>query len=72
MRYKNKPQMRPPFGLSLVALGVLLFLHIPFFIVMLYAFTTDEAAFTFPPRRVRMYGNTRPSTSRGLWFKECT
>jgi putative spermidine/putrescine transport system permease protein len=41
--------MRPPFGLSLVALGVLLFLHIPFFIVMLYAFTTDEAAFTFPP-----------------------
>ena len=28
---------------------MLLFLHIPFVIVMLYAFTTDEAAFTFPP-----------------------
>jgi putative spermidine/putrescine transport system permease protein len=28
---------------------VLLFLHFPFAIVMLYAFTTDEATFTFPP-----------------------
>jgi putative spermidine/putrescine transport system permease protein len=27
----------------------LLFLHLPFLIVMLYAFTTDEATFTFPP-----------------------
>ena len=40
---------RTPLGLSLAALTVLLFLHIPFLIVMLYAFTTDEAAFTFPP-----------------------
>lgn len=31
------------------AAAVLLFLHFPFFIVMLYAFTTDEATFTFPP-----------------------
>jgi putative spermidine/putrescine transport system permease protein len=35
--------------LTLAALGVLLFLHFPFAIVMLYAFTTDEATFTFPP-----------------------
>lgn len=40
---------RTPLGISLMALAVLLFLHIPFVIVMLYAFTTDEAAFTFPP-----------------------
>lgn len=27
---------------------VLLFLHVPLFVIFLYAFTTDEAAFTFP------------------------
>ena len=48
MHSKSNTQ-RAPFGISLMALAVLLFLHIPFLIVMLYAFTTDEAAFTFPP-----------------------
>ncbi|MEZ4863500.1 MAG: ABC transporter permease [Caldilineaceae bacterium] len=47
--YKSVRQGRAPLGLSLTALGVLLFLHIPFAVVMLYAFTTDEAAFSFPP-----------------------
>jgi putative spermidine/putrescine transport system permease protein len=28
---------------------VLAFLHVPFLVVLLYAFTTEEAAFTFPP-----------------------
>lgn len=38
-------------GLGLkVAVGlVLAFLHIPFLVVLLYAFTTEDAAFTFPP-----------------------
>lgn len=40
---------RPSVGLLLATVGVLLFLHGPFLVVMLYAFTTDEAAFTFPP-----------------------
>jgi putative spermidine/putrescine transport system permease protein len=40
---------RPPAGLTVAAAVVLLFLHFPFFIVMLYAFTTDEATFSFPP-----------------------
>lgn len=35
--------------LKLAVALVLLFLHGPFFIVLLYAFTTEEAAFTFPP-----------------------
>jgi putative spermidine/putrescine transport system permease protein len=48
MRSKN-PNQQAPLGISLAAFAVLLFLHIPFAIVMLYAFTTDEAAFTFPP-----------------------
>jgi putative spermidine/putrescine transport system permease protein len=45
----NRRGPRTPIILSVAALAVLLFLHIPFAIVMLYAFTTDEAAFNFPP-----------------------
>lgn len=32
-----------------MALAVLLFLHLPIFLVFLYAFTTDSATFHFPP-----------------------
>ncbi|OGO33957.1 MAG: spermidine/putrescine ABC transporter permease [Chloroflexi bacterium RBG_16_57_11] len=38
-----------PFSLKLAATGVLLFLHIPVLIILLYAFTTDEATYSFPP-----------------------
>ena len=40
---------RAPIGLTLAAIAAVLFLHIPFAIILLYTFTTDEAAFTFPP-----------------------
>jgi putative spermidine/putrescine transport system permease protein len=40
---------RAAWPLTLGAIGVLLFLHVPFLIIMLYAFTTDEAAYNFPP-----------------------
>jgi putative spermidine/putrescine transport system permease protein len=39
---------RSPVGLRIAAIGTLLFLHIPLLIIFLYAFTTDEAAFSFP------------------------
>lgn len=35
-------------GLKLAALGTLLFLHVPLVIILIYAFTTDEATYTFP------------------------
>ncbi len=35
-------------ALALSALAVVLFLNLPVFIIFIYAFTTDEAAFTFP------------------------
>jgi putative spermidine/putrescine transport system permease protein len=35
--------------LRISTLAVLLFLHVPFLIILLYAFNTEEAAFTFPP-----------------------
>jgi putative spermidine/putrescine transport system permease protein len=39
---------RTPIGLLLAAAGTLLFLHVPVWIIALYAFTTEEASFTFP------------------------
>ncbi len=40
---------KPAWPLTAAAIGVLLFLHVPFAIILLYAFTTEEAAFSFPP-----------------------
>ena len=37
-------------GLRLAAWGGLLFLHFPILIIVLYAFNTEDAAFSFPPR----------------------
>ena len=36
--------------LGLASGAVLLFLHGPIGIILLYAFTTDDASYTFPPR----------------------
>lgn len=40
---------RASWFLSSSALAVLLFLHIPMWLIFLYSFTTDTAAYTFPP-----------------------
>jgi putative spermidine/putrescine transport system permease protein len=39
---------KAPLGLSITSVLVLLFLHVPIWIILLYTFTTDIAAFTFP------------------------
>ncbi len=46
----SPPDARPrsPLLLTLGALGALLFLHLPFLVILLYAFTTDEQTFSFP------------------------
>lgn len=38
-----------PWWLKFGAVGALLFLHIPLALIFLYAFTTDESGYTFPP-----------------------
>lgn len=49
MRSKTAPSHEPaPFLLKLTAFGSLLFLNVPLLIIFLYAFTTDEATFSFP------------------------
>jgi putative spermidine/putrescine transport system permease protein len=40
---------RAPLTLKLAAAAGLLFLHLPIALIFLYAFTTDERSFTFPP-----------------------
>ena len=40
---------RPPFALTLGAVGGLLFLHLPIVLIFLYAFTTEEKSYQFPP-----------------------
>ncbi len=39
---------RSPLGLVIAALGAILFLNLPFLVVVLYSLTTDEQTFTFP------------------------
>ena len=41
-------QKRSPLLLTLTALAVVLFLNLPVWIIALYAFTTDEATYSFP------------------------
>ena len=40
---------RPPVGLTIAAAAGLLFLLLPLALIFLYAFTTDERSYTFPP-----------------------
>jgi putative spermidine/putrescine transport system permease protein len=61
---------KAPKLLSLSAIAVLLFLNLPVWIIALYAFTTDEATFTFPlpGLTTRWFGVTweRPDMWRAL------
>ena len=41
---------RASLGLRIAAWGGLVFLHFPILIIFLYAFNTEEAAFSFPPK----------------------
>lgn len=49
MRSKADPgRPRAPLAVKLSAIAALLFLNLPLLIILVYAFTTDEAAYTFP------------------------
>jgi putative spermidine/putrescine transport system permease protein len=47
MRSKSFGDKAPP-ALIIGAIGTLLFLHVPLWIIFLYSFTTDEATYSFP------------------------
>jgi len=48
MRSEAARESAPP-GLRAAVVAALLFLHLPFAIILLYAFTTDDASYRFPP-----------------------
>jgi len=45
----SSDKSKAPFGLRVAAIGGLLFLHIPLALIFLYAFTTEEKSYEFPP-----------------------
>jgi len=50
MRSKSSnDRKRAPLFLTVGAWGAILFLHVPVWIIFLYAFTTDESTYSFPP-----------------------
>ena len=48
-RRRESEGPRAPFPLTVAVVAVLLFLYCPFGVILLYAFTTEDASFTFPP-----------------------
>ncbi|NJM83956.1 MAG: ABC transporter permease [Tabrizicola sp.] len=44
-----RSDIRASFGLKVAAIGGLLFLHLPILLIFLYAFTTEERSYQFPP-----------------------
>jgi putative spermidine/putrescine transport system permease protein len=45
----NNGRVGSPIGLKLAALAGLLFLHLPLALILLYAFTTEDKSYQFPP-----------------------
>src|SRR5512137_2691508 len=71
----SKPSIsrqKSPLLLKLAAIGSLLFLNVPLLIIFLYAFTTDEATFSFPLPGVttQWFGVAlgRPDLWAALWL----
>ncbi len=66
----SKPRsasIRAPWGLRLATVAALLFLHVPFGIILLYTFTTEDAAFTFPPPSLTTQWFAVAWQRRDLW-----
>ena len=48
-RARHRGAPRAGLGLKIAALGGLLFLHLPLALIFLYAFTTEDKSYQFPP-----------------------
>ena len=66
------PSERASLGLKIAAIGGLLFLHLPILLIFLYAFTTEERTYAFPPPGLTMewFGVAwrRPDIWEALWL----
>ena len=70
LRTSTKPVA--PLALKIAVAGVLAFLYVPFLIILLYAFSTEDATFTFPPPGLTLawFGVAwgRPDIWAALWL----
>jgi len=57
MRSDRRARRAPP-ALTAAAVGGLLFLHLPLVLILVYAFTTEDKSYRFPPRglTLRLFG----------------
>ena len=66
------PSERASLGLKIAAIGGLLFLHLPILLIFLYAFTTEERTYAFPPPGLttEWFGVAwrRPDIWEALWL----
>jgi putative spermidine/putrescine transport system permease protein len=60
-------RVRAPWPLSLAALAGLLFLNLPFVVILMYAFTTDEQTFSFPLPGLTARWFALATTRADLW-----
>ena len=49
MTRRSRSAARAPLGLKVAAAAGLLYLHVPMFFILLYAFTTEDKSYQFPP-----------------------
>ena len=56
-----------PWYVRMGALGAVLFLHVPVWIIFLYSFTTDESTYTFPPSGLTLRWFPRAFERGDMW-----
>jgi putative spermidine/putrescine transport system permease protein len=66
------PKSKTPFSLTLAMIAVVIFLHFPFAIILLYTLTTDDRTYSFPPPGLTLewfaVAWNRPDVWRALWL----
>ena len=59
---------RAPLFLKVAAWGGVIFLHFPLAIIAIYAFNTEDAAFSFPPKGLTLHWfSEQPPARPGGW-----
>ena len=69
----SEPKRSTPVGLRITAVAGLLFMHLPLALILLYAFTTEDKSFQFPPPgyTTKWFGvawSERPDIWRALYL----
>ena len=58
---------RAPIGLGIAAFAALVFLHLPVLVIFLYAFTTDDRTYAFPPPGLTLHWFAAALERADMW-----